>query len=169
VRKLIVVPALCMIMACGESPMAPDTLDLKPAFALEVRPITTSVWETWTIDGFAGCSNHTFVDGTLRVHLVTSTMELADGSVVIKQEMNSAGGKLLEANGDEYVFGQNATFIQDMLISGAYEVFSTTGVRLISKGSATNQFVVVDLAIEWDLTTLTVTPTVTLRCVGGGA
>jgi len=168
VRKLMTVPALCMIMACGESPMAPDALELKPAFALGARPITTSVWETWAIDGFVGCSNHTFVDGTLRVHLVTSTRELVDGSVVIKQQMNSAGGKLLEANGDEYVFGQNATFIQDMQLSGAYEVFSTTAVRLISKGSATNQFVVVDLAIEWDLTTLTVTPTVTLRCVAGG-
>lgn len=168
-RKLIVVPALCMIMACGESPLSPDISELKPAFALGAKPVTTNVWETWAIDGFSGCSNHTFVDGTLRVHLVTSTKELADGSVVINQQMNSAGGKLVEANGDEYVFGQNAAFIQDMELSGAFQVFATNAVRLISKGSATNQFVIVDLEIEWDLTTLTVTSFITLRCVGGGA
>jgi len=167
-RHLIGATTLFALTACTEAPTTPSTTDHQAALSVSSNPVNLNEWQTWQISGFVGCANHTFVNGSMKVHLQTQSRTNADGSETITQHLNFAGVTLTDAAGNEFVYRQNETFSQEMQSSGAYEAAAVTRARLISKGSGVNEFVDIFVTISWDNVSLVSTFKATVVCRGGG-
>jgi hypothetical protein len=155
-----------VLTACGQDLTSSSAT---PSLALGATPDIQNVWETWNITEYVVCGSHTFVNGTIDMHLVTQTKVNSDGVVSVTQHFNGHG-RLTEANGSESVYSVHGDFTQVAQSGGSYQVFTTNASQLITKGVAINEFIVADVSIGFDpVTGFTIVSKIAVRCVGRGA
>ena len=146
-----------------------DPSSSKSVYAIGQNSRAVPSWGARPINGFVGCLNHDFQSSSyLMAHIVPHTKTNADGSVITTERLNTAGGKLFDGQGGEYILQETGDYSQELELSGAYQTSNSTAFRLISKGGAVNEFVDLIFKIVWNNSTFQFDLDIRLACRGNG-
>jgi hypothetical protein len=133
--------------ACGSAPTAPaETVSA----SLSVTSVENeSVKEVWLDPVYpSACDGQSYLAVRAKVHHVTQTKTLSDGTKVTTQQFTYVGVKVTDPDGRTYTLARHSTFQQVANPDGTYTVVAVDTFRL--RGYGANEDLTLTLRILWD-------------------